>query len=193
MREAFMALDTHALVAACAACAPYAAALAVTLVLAAWLTPRRWWRRPNLRALAVLGGGTLAFGALFGALPGAFSGALASAAPAATQTMLPALAAQAPDAASSGGAASRTARPAAGASYRVAYALNLRRAGGVDAARVAVLPAGVLVVATGAVDGDWWQVRVGADGAGREGWASSLWLRRTDERDGPDASGARLR
>ena len=37
-------------------------ALAATLVLAAWCTPRAWWRRPNLRALAVVAGGTLGFG-----------------------------------------------------------------------------------------------------------------------------------
>ena len=45
----------------------WCAAFALTLLLAAWLTPRAWWRRPNLRALAVLGGGTLAFGLLFAA------------------------------------------------------------------------------------------------------------------------------
>ena len=30
----------------------WAGALALTLVVAAWCTPRAWWRRPNLRALA---------------------------------------------------------------------------------------------------------------------------------------------
>jgi hypothetical protein len=43
-----------------------------------------------------------------------------------------------------------------------------------------VLRAGTVVSATGATDGDWWRVRV--DGSDVEGWASSLWLRRTDER-----------
>ena len=43
-------------------------ALAATLVLAAWCTPRAWWRRPNLRALAVVAGGTLGFGLLFSTL-----------------------------------------------------------------------------------------------------------------------------
>ncbi|MTV56510.1 SH3 domain-containing protein, partial [Massilia buxea] len=36
----------------------YLLALAITLVLAAFLTPRRWWRRPTARGLAVLGAGT---------------------------------------------------------------------------------------------------------------------------------------
>jgi hypothetical protein len=171
MREAAMAFDAGGLPAFCGACAPYAAALAVTLVLAARLTPRRWWRRPNLQALAVLGGGTLAFGALFAALF-ATSAATAGGAAHTPQTALADVAPPRPGAG---------ARPAPGASYRVAYALNLRRAGGVHAPRVTVLPAGSLVVATGAVDGDWWQVRSATAEAREEGWASSLWLRRTDE------------
>jgi len=128
-------------------------ALAATLVLAAWCTPRAWWRRPNLRALAVLAGGTLGFGLLFTA-------------------MLP----PAPVPA----AVVATAGPAAGARYRVIDDLNLRADHGVRATRVRVLAAGTIVSATGATDGDWWRVRV--DGSDVEGWASSLWLRRTDER-----------
>lgn len=42
-----------------------AGALLLTLVLAAFLTPRHWWRRANARALAVVAGGTALFGALF--------------------------------------------------------------------------------------------------------------------------------
>jgi hypothetical protein len=45
-----------------------------------------------------------------------------------------------------------------------------------------VLPAGSVVRATGRRDGDWWQVTAEADGQRFEGWASSLWLRRADER-----------
>jgi hypothetical protein len=38
------------------------------------------------------------------------------------------------------------------------------------------------VTATGATEGDWWRVRAHVDGRALEGWASSLWLRRADER-----------
>ncbi|KGF81974.1 hypothetical protein IA69_08520 [Massilia sp. JS1662] len=125
-------------------------ALAATLVLAAWCTPRAWWRRPNLRALAVVAGGTLGFGLLFCALLPPAPVAVAAVS------------------------------PAAGARYRVVDDLNLRSDRGVRAARMRVLPAGTIVSTTGATDGDWWRVRV--EGSGVEGWASSLWLRRTDER-----------
>jgi hypothetical protein len=130
----------------------WAGALAATLVLAAWCTPRAWWRRPNLRALAVVAGGTLGFGLLFSAL-------------------LPPAPVPAAVAAIS---------PTAGARYRVVDDLNLRADRGVRAARMRVLPAGTVVSTTGATDGDWWRVRV--EDSGVEGWASSLWLRRTDER-----------
>jgi hypothetical protein len=135
----------------------WAGALAFTLVLAAWCTPRAWWRRPNLRALAVLGGGTLAFGLFFSAL-------LPAAPPAPARVLLGPL----------------PAGPEAGGRYRVIDDLNLRADHGVRATRVRVLAAGTIVSATGATDGDWWRVRV--DGSDVEGWASSLWLRRTDER-----------
>ena len=138
------------------------AALLATLVLAAWCTPRAWWRRPNAQALAVLVLGT-------GLLGGALWWALAPNEPAA-----PAMALAAP--------AAPAAAPRAGFSYRVADPLNLRSERGVGARRVLVLPAGALVRATGKVDGDWWQVMHEADGRRFEGWASSLWLRRADER-----------
>ena len=134
------------------------AALLLTLALAAWLTPRAWWRRANARALAVLVAGTGAFGtALWWWW-----------APAGTAPQ-PAVAVH-QDA------------PLPGRSYRVADALNLRSAVGVGAARVAVLPAGSVVTATGSQDGDWWHVTAQVEGAAVEGWASSLWLRRADER-----------
>jgi hypothetical protein len=138
-------------------------ALALTLVLAAWCTPRAWWRRPNLRALAVLGGGTLAFGLLFASLlPAAPVPVPAAQAVQAVHALLPA-------------------GPEAGARYRVIDDLNLRENYGVRAARMRVLPAGTIVSATGETDGDWWQVQARVNGHPVEGWASSLWLRRADE------------
>lgn len=147
--------------AALTALACFGAALVLTLVAAAWLTPRLWWRRANARALAVLVAGTGAIG-----------------------TALWWFAAPAPAQAESTGAplvALRQDRPLPGHRYRVADALNLRTAVGVGAERVAVLPGGAIVTATGMQDGDWWQVRAEVDGEARAGWASSLWLRRADE------------
>lgn len=69
----------------------------------------------------------------------------------------------------------------AGVRYRVADDLNLRAAKGTDAPRLAVVPAGATVTATGARDGDWWRLRAEVDGTPVEGWSSSLWLRRADE------------
>ena len=143
------------------------AALAATLVLAAWCTPRAWWRRPNLRALAVLAGGTLGFGLLF-----------ASLLPAAPQPVEPLAAAAASAAAQ---VTEPAAAPAPGARYRVVADLNLRAERGVRAARMRVLAAGTIVHATGATDGDWWRVRATLGGRAVDGWASSLWLRRADE------------
>ncbi len=139
------------------------AALLATLVLAARCTPRAWWRRPNARALAVLVLGT----------------ALAR-----RRAVVVAGAAAQRRAAQRAGRPGRSgiAVPRAGRSYRVADALNLRSEHGVGARRVLVLPAGALVRATGRRDGDWWQVVHEADGQRFEGWASSLWLRRADER-----------
>ncbi|MDN4056098.1 SH3 domain-containing protein [Massilia sp. YIM B02763] len=153
----------------------YGAALVLTLALAARLTPRGWWRRANLRAFAVVAGGTLALGTLFGAL----AGLGASAPPLALAEPLPApapvtLVPEAPP----------PTRPDAGVRYRVVDDLNLRSDNGVGAPRLRVLAAGTVVRATGKVDGDWWQVRARVDGAPVEGWASSLWLRRADEGHG---------
>ena len=66
--------------------------------------------------------------------------------------------------------------------FRVADDLNLRAAGATSAARVAVVPAGAYVIASGAREGDWWELRATVDGKSVRGWASSLWLRRPDER-----------
>jgi hypothetical protein len=149
------------------ALAAYAIALAVSLVLAARLTPRQWWRRPTLRGGAVLAGGTLVLATLLWSLAAGPQPAPPSSLPAqATETPMPVRLKK---------------TPAPGAHYRVAAQLNLRTGSGVHAARVAVLPAGSRVVASGAVDGDWWQVRADVDGHTQIGWTSSLWLRRSDE------------
>jgi hypothetical protein len=146
--------------------AAYGAALVLTLCLCAWLTPRAWWRRPNARALGVVGVGTAVGGTLLLAMSG-------TPAPA----PLPVQLTQAQEAAGIN-------VPVAGARYRVRDALNLRVAGGVGAERLLVVPAGARVEATGRRDGDWWQVRATVDGKAVEGWASSLWLRRADEGPG---------
>ena len=141
-----------------AACA---AALLLTLVLAGLLTPRRWWRRPTAGTLALVGGGTLVFGMLFASLLPSAAPPPVAAAPLAPAAPLP------------GTPMLR---------YRVVDDLNLRAAKATGALRLGVLPAGTLVTRTGAADGDWWQVRARLRGKDVEGWASSLWLRRVDER-----------
>ncbi len=138
--------------------------LALTLVLAGLLTPRHWWRRPTVGNLALVGGGTLGFGLLFAALL-----------PAPAQQAASHIALAAPH-------IEPVALPAPALRYRVIEKLNLRTARATGAPRLTVLPAGTLVTPTGAVDGDWWQVRARLAGREVEGWASSLWLRRVDER-----------
>jgi hypothetical protein len=139
--------------------------LVLSLVLAGCLTPRRWWRRPTAGNLALVGGGTLAFGMFFAPLlPSLLPAAMPRAA--APAARMPALAA-APGAPTQ--------------HYRVIDHLNLRAAKATGAPRLTVLPAGTLVTPTGATDGDWWQVRARLHGREVEGWASSLWLRRADE------------
>jgi hypothetical protein len=135
--------------------AAYGAALVATLVLAGAFTPRSWWTRPNARALAILAAGTWGIGALILHLV--------------QPPSRPAVVA-------------RAVKPAAPAGdYRTHRALNVRSATGTGAQRVAVLPAGALVTATGVREGDWWQVNAKLEGRQFSGWASSLWLRRADE------------
>jgi len=143
--------------------AAFGAGLLVTLVLAAWLTPRAWWRRANARALAVLAAGTMGIGGLLFWLVAPADTARA-AQPVALAAGSPLL---------------------AGHSYRVYRDLNLRAASGVGSRRVTVVPAGASVTATGARDGDWWQVATQVDGREVRGWSNSLWLRRSDEGDLP--------
>lgn len=147
------------------AIAAFGTGLILTLVLAAWLTPARWWRQLNARALAVTGFGTWGIGTLILWL---------------AQSQAPLVAAT-PAAAGIAPPAAVAALPGAGRSYRVHDALNLRSAKGTDARRIAVVPAGTVVTAIGGHDGDWWQLSARVDGKQVEGWSSSLWLRRADE------------
>jgi hypothetical protein len=140
--------------------AAYGLGLLLTLILAGLLTPRRWWRRPTFGTLALVGGGTLAFGALFAGLLPAAARPVAQPVPLAAVVPAPV-----PEA----------------VRYRVVDDLNLRAATATGAPRLAVLPAGTLVTRTGAAEGDWWRVRARLNGRQVEGWASSLWLRRVDE------------
>lgn len=140
--------------------AAYAAGLAATLVLAAFLTPRDWWRRANLGAATVLAVGTLIIG-------GALAWLFVPAAPAQAMPVAAALPLQG--------------LPEAGMRYRVHDHLNLRSGRGVGAVRLGVVPAGATVVATGEHEDDWWEVSARLDGRAVRGWASSLWLRRVDE------------
>lgn len=154
--------------------AAFAAGLIFTLFLAAYLTPRAWWRRPNARALLIVVAGAWGFGSL---ILYAAHGASAFAAP-------PAQAALADDSAPSPPASTARADAAAltaGRPFRVHRDLNLRAAAGVQAGRVAIVPAGAEVTPTGARDGDWWQIKASIDGDESTGWVSSLWLRRSGE------------
>jgi hypothetical protein len=164
------------------AIAAFVAGLIITLVLAAYLTPRSWWKRPNARALFIMVAGAWGFGSLILYATHAPAAAMLHAnAPAAdgdSATGVREAAAPAPPASDSSSAA-RTA--AAGQPFRVHRDLNLRTAPGVQAARVIVVPAGATVTPTGQQDGDWWQVRATIDGHAQTGWASSLWLRRSGE------------
>jgi hypothetical protein len=140
--------------------------LALTLVLAGWSTPRRWWRRPTAGNLALAGAGTLGFGLLFASmLPAAVPN---QAAPQPPQSEL--------------AFAAMPAKAAPALRYRVVEDLNLRAAKATAAPRLAVLPAGTLVTPAGAPEGDWLRVRASVRGKPVEGWTSSLWLRRVDER-----------
>jgi hypothetical protein len=155
--------------------AAYLLGLLATLVLAAWLTPRHWWRRPNARALLVLVAGAWGLGSLILPLlrtqmPLARPALRAAELPPAITRPLTAI----PEAFSA-------AAPVAGQEYRVWRHVNLRAGAGTGTARIAVIPAGTSIVPTGARQGDWWEIRAVVDGERRTGWASSLWLRRSDE------------
>jgi hypothetical protein len=147
-------METVKLYSACA----FAAGLVITLFLAAYLTPRSWWRRPNARALLITVGGAWAIGSLIlYALPGK-----------------PAMAAPA-------AALPQAAEPIAGQPFQVHRDLNLRATAGVDAPRLLIVPAGATVTPTGMRSGDWWQIKASVGGRESTGWVSSLWLRRSGE------------
>jgi hypothetical protein len=139
----------------------FAIGLVVTLVLAAFLTPARWWQRPNVRALAVLVIGTWGIGSM-----------LLWLAPKPAMAATPVAAGIVPI---------RPAAVSAQRSYHVFEDLNLRSASGIGARRVTVVPVGATVTATGAREGDWWEVNTKVGGRPVTGWVSSLWLRRADE------------
>ncbi|WP_426194950.1 SH3 domain-containing protein [Massilia sp. DWR3-1-1] len=147
-------------------CGAYAAALLLTLALAALLTPARWWRRPNVRALTVLAAGTWGIGSVLLALAPEPAAAAAHA-PATPVLPSPPVQAAPPP-----------------AQYLVFEDLNLRAAPGVHARRLALVPAGASVAATGRRSGDWWEVRATLGQRQLDGWVSSLWLRRAEEARG---------
>lgn len=153
------------------AAAAYGCALVATLALAAWLTPARWWRQLNARALAIVVVGTWGIGSLVLWLAQPQAALLARARATAPATAPATL----------GLARLSVAPPGAGTPYRVHQDLNLRAAKGTGARRIAVVPAGSVVTTTGAGDGDWWQVSTRVGGKEIRGWSSSLWLRRADE------------
>jgi hypothetical protein len=165
-------MDTAKLWAACA----FPAGLAITLFLAAYLTPNQWWRRANARALLIMVVGAWGFGSL---ILYAFQGA----APAAAGT----LAHAANDAQTNAQTATRwkaerlSTDIIAGRAFQVHRDLNVRAAAGVHAARLVTVPAGASLTPTGVRDGDWWQVTTRVDGREKTGWVSSLWLRRGGE------------
>ena len=146
--------------------------LAATLVLAAHLTPARWWKRPNLLALLVLLGGTWAVGTLMLPILETVVETVAGVprAHAATPAMARAVSSSTP-----------VPVPVAGRTYIAYQDVNLRSDSTVSARRIGVVPGGALVTLTGAHQGDWWQVTALLAGQRRVGWASSLWLRRPEE------------
>lgn len=148
----------------------FAVGLVITLFLAAYLTPRQWWRRPNARALLIMVVGAWGFGSLIlYAAHGRQAGSDASVA-----------AAPGRNAEARALTAAATA-PIAGASFAVHRDLNLRTAAGVHSNRLVTVPAGATVTPTGARNGDWWQIKASVAGRESTGWVNSLWLRRSGE------------
>jgi len=144
----------------------FAAGLAITLFLAAYLTPRSWWRRPNARALAIMIGGAWGLGSLIlYAVQGtpAVAATIVQAAPGVTH------------------ATAAESEPIAGKPFQVHRDLNLRLTAGVDSPRLGTVAAGSTVTPTGVRSGDWWQIKARVAGRDSTGWASSLWLRRSGE------------
>lgn len=154
--------------------AAFGLGLAATLVLAAWLTPRAWWRRPNLRALLVVAGGTWGLGSLAALM-------LPAQAATTTVTAVAAVVPLAPVAPLASFAPPLVVTQAPAQTYRAHRDINLRSSPGTGSRRIAIIAAGTSVEASGWRDGDWWQLTATLDGKRQSGWASSLWLRRIDE------------
>ena len=154
------------------AIAAFVAGLIITLFLAAYLTPRSWWRRPNARALLIMVVGAWGFGSLI---------LYATHGPAAATNIASTPPAPAPIINAAANAAPANDAPTAGQAFHVHRDLNLRAAPGVHSARVTTVQAGALVTPTGVHDGDWWQIKTIINGRETSGWASSLWLRRRGE------------
>jgi hypothetical protein len=166
----------------------FAAGLVITLFLAAYLTPRDWWRRPNARALLIMVVGAWGFGSLILAATHHNDASAATVLNAenasdAAQGKEDALAsARALSAAAAAREANaKAAGPIAGQPFQVHRDLNLRAAAGVHATRLVTVPAGATVTPTGLRNGDWWQIKASVAGRESTGWVSSLWLRRSGE------------
>ncbi|WP_332856383.1 SH3 domain-containing protein [Duganella sp. S19_KUP01_CR8] len=159
----------------------FAAGLVITLFLAAYLTPRQWWRRPNARALLIMLVGAWGFGSLIlYAAHGRQTGSEATVV-AAPDRSAEARAITAAAATREAAARAASAALIAGQSFAVHRDLNLRAAAGVHSARLVTVPAGATVTPTGARNGDWWQIKASVAGHQNTGWVNSLWLRRSGE------------
>ncbi|MCU6498494.1 SH3 domain-containing protein [Rugamonas sp. A1-17] len=170
-------METAKLYAACA----FAAGLVITLFLAAYLTPRQWWRRPNARALLIMVAGAWGFGSLILYAVHSRQNDTAAAAQDRGAEARAITAAAAAREAAARAAALASAPLIAGQPFAVHRDLNLRMAAGVNAVRLVTVPAGATVTPTGARNGDWWQIRASVDGRESTGWVNSLWLRRSGE------------
>ncbi|RFP16363.1 MULTISPECIES: SH3 domain-containing protein [unclassified Duganella] len=170
----------------------FAAGLVITLFLAAYLTPRQWWRRPNARALLIMVVGAWGFGSLIlYAVHGrqtendvAIDSTTDRNAEARTLTAAVAAreaAARAAPASMARASSASASALIAGQSFAVHRDLNLRTAAGVHSARLVTVPAGATVTPTGARNGDWWQIKASVAGHENTGWVNSLWLRRSGE------------
>ncbi|NVD74685.1 SH3 domain-containing protein [Duganella sp. BJB1802] len=160
----------------------FAAGLVITLFLAAYLTPRQWWRRPNARTLLIMVAGAWGFGSLIlYAVHSRQSESEAAIAPDRAAEARAITAAAAAREAAARASALASAPLIAGQPFAVYRDLNLRVAAGVHAARLITVPAGATVTPTGARNGDWWQIRTSVAGHENTGWVNSLWLRRSGE------------
>ncbi|MES2164021.1 MAG: SH3 domain-containing protein [Pseudomonadota bacterium] len=153
----------------------FAAGLVITLFLAAYLTPRQWWRRPNARALLIMVVGAWGFGSLilYAAHGRQAGNDLTVAATPDRNAEARALTAAV--------ATREAAALIAGQPFAVHRDLNLRAAAGVHSARLVTVPAGATVTPTGTRNGDWWQIKTSVAGRENIGWVNSLWLRRSGE------------